>query len=48
MVVEQLQIKYYLEGNGKDAEKVGTLLQKVVTELRDDWMEATKNGLRAP
>lgn len=48
VVVERLQIKYYLEGNGTDAGEVGMLLQKVSTELRDDWMEATKNGLGVP
>lgn len=48
VVVERLQIKYYLEGNGKDAGEVGKLLQKVVVELRDDWMEATKNNLGMP
>ena len=48
VVVKRLQIKYYLEGNGTDSGEVGMLLQKVSTELRDDWMEATKNGLEMP
>ncbi|KZT11445.1 uncharacterized protein LAESUDRAFT_720677 [Laetiporus sulphureus 93-53] len=39
------KIKYYLEGSGKDAEKVRSLLPKVVEELATEWMEAEKNGL---
>lgn len=42
------QIKYYLEGSGKDAMDVGSLLPKVVVELRDAWMEAEKNQLGIP
>lgn len=43
-----LQIKYYLEGSGKDSGIVRQLLPKVVTELRDVWMEADKNALGMP
>jgi len=42
------KIKYYLEGSGKDATIVAQLLPKVVTELGDEWMEASKNGLGRP
>jgi len=42
------KIKYYLEGSGKDAMDVGSLLPKVVVELRDAWMEAEKNQLGIP
>lgn len=42
------QIKYYLEGSGKDAARVATLLSRVVRELADDWMEADKNNLGIP
>lgn len=42
------QIKYYLEGSGKDAVTVGQLLPKVITELRDAWMEAERNHLEMP
>jgi hypothetical protein len=43
-----LQIKYYLEGSGKDAIDVARLLPEVVAELRDAWMEAKKNNLGMP
>ncbi|THH31766.1 hypothetical protein EUX98_g2427 [Antrodiella citrinella] len=42
------KIKYYLEGSGKDARAVGDLLPKVVTELANTWMEASKHGLGIP
>ncbi|KAL7283146.1 hypothetical protein ACG7TL_002572 [Trametes sanguinea] len=42
------KIKYYLEGNGKDAAAVEKLLRAVVQELSDVWMEADKNGLGKP
>jgi len=42
------KIKYYLEGSGKDAADVGSLLPEVVAELRDAWMEAEKNQLNIP
>ncbi|KAG6889788.1 hypothetical protein C0992_004206 [Termitomyces sp. T32_za158] len=39
------QIKYYLEGSGKNPHSVATLLPKVVAVLGDVWLEADKNGL---
>lgn len=42
------QIKYYLEGSGKDKGKVAELLPRVVAELGKEWMEAAKNGLGMP
>jgi len=42
------KIKYYLEGCGKDAESVSVLLQKVVTEIGDIWLEAGRHGLHRP
>jgi hypothetical protein len=42
------QIKYYLEGSGRDKERVAALLSQVVSELGRDWMEAEKNGLGMP
>jgi len=42
------KIKYYLEGNGADREHVMELLPRVVAHLRDDWMQAEKNGLKMP
>ncbi|EGO21670.1 hypothetical protein SERLADRAFT_440916 [Serpula lacrymans var. lacrymans S7.9] len=42
------KIKYYLEGNGKNAKEVGRLLPLVVRELGEVWMEATKNELGQP
>jgi phosphoglucomutase len=43
-----IQIKYYLEGNGNDAQAVADLLIKVVTELGDVWLEARKHNLGHP
>ncbi|CAL1703944.1 unnamed protein product [Somion occarium] len=37
------KIKYYLEGSGKDAASVGALLPRVVAELAEEWMEASKS-----
>ena len=42
------QIKYYLEGQGKDATSLTTLLGNVVHTLQEDWLEATKNKLLCP
>ncbi|KAH8117161.1 phosphoglucomutase 1 [Phellopilus nigrolimitatus] len=42
------KIKYYLEGSGRNIRKVEEIIPKVVTELRDVWMEAGKNGLHMP
>jgi len=42
------KIKYYLEGSGKDAKAVTQLLPKVIAELKEEWMEASKNGLCSP
>ncbi|TCD63890.1 Phosphoglucomutase-3 [Steccherinum ochraceum] len=42
------KIKYYLEGSGEDANAVSTLLPKVVAELAEAWMQASKNGLGIP
>jgi phosphomannomutase len=42
------KIKYYLEGNGPDPQAVADLLPKVVRELGEEWMEASKNGLGIP
>jgi len=39
------KIKYYLEGQGKDAASLTTLLGNVVRALQEDWLEATKNNL---
>ncbi|KAG6816941.1 hypothetical protein H0H87_001456 [Tephrocybe sp. NHM501043] len=40
-----MQIKYYLEGSGQDAETVTKLLPRVVAELGHVWLEAEKHGL---
>lgn len=42
------KIKYYLEGQGSDRERIGMVLQNVVSELREDWMETKQHGLREP
>lgn len=42
------KIKYYLEGKGKDAALVPTLLGQVIRALQEDWLEATKNNLLRP
>jgi phosphoglucomutase len=39
------QIKYYLEGSGRDQQAVKDLLVKVTEELGDVWLEADKWGL---
>ena len=39
------KIKYYLEGQGSDRKKIGIILQNVVAEIREGWMEAKKHGL---
>ena len=46
--VHLIQIKYYLEGSGKDPEAVKQLLPRVVSELANVWMEAEKNDLGRP
>lgn len=43
-----IQIKYYLEGSGKDKVKVVELLPRVVAELNGEWMEAARNRLGTP
>ncbi|KAJ8078389.1 Glucose 1,6-bisphosphate synthase [Marasmius tenuissimus] len=42
------KIKYYLEGSGKDQNVIARLLEQVVEELGDVWMEAEKNNLSKP
>ncbi|KIM33579.1 hypothetical protein M408DRAFT_326264 [Serendipita vermifera MAFF 305830] len=42
------KIKYYLEGQGTDRKRIGTILQNVVAELREGWMEAKRHGLQEP
>ncbi|KAJ3854843.1 hypothetical protein EV368DRAFT_35994 [Lentinula lateritia] len=41
-------VKYYLEGNGTDDQVVLELLARVVSELGDDWMQASKYDLSHP
>lgn len=43
-----MQIKYYLEGSGKDSEIVSELLLRVVSELGSDWMQAPVYNLGHP
>jgi uncharacterized protein YoxC len=43
-----IKIKYYLEGNGDDMQAVAALLDKVITELGDVWLEAGKHNLGYP
>ena len=45
---EEFQIKYYLEGSGKDAVVVSELLPRVVEELAVEWMQAQIHGLGRP
>lgn len=40
------QIKYYLEGSGPSVAQVEDRLAKVVEELKNEWMEVEKNGLK--
>ncbi|TFY70333.1 hypothetical protein EVG20_g2671 [Dentipellis fragilis] len=40
------KIKYYLEGNGKDAALVDHILQNVIRELGDSWLEKKLFGLQ--
>jgi len=42
------KIKYYLEGQGKNATSLTTLLEKVVHTLREEWLQATENNLSRP
>lgn len=42
------KIKFYLEGSGSDVTRLKAILPKVISELRDVWMEADKNGLKMP
>jgi len=42
------QIKYYLEGSGKDRDTVQETLKEVVRELGDAWMQADLNKLGRP
>ena len=42
------QIKYYLEGSGRDRQAVHDLLGRVVNDLAAVWMNATENGLGRP
>jgi predicted secreted protein len=46
--LDVLQIKYYLEGSGRDSEQVTKTLTRVVEELGDVWMEVVKNKLVVP
>lgn len=39
------QIKYYVEGSGREEGEVSGLLVRVVEELGKVWMEDEKNGL---
>lgn len=39
------QIKYYVEGSGREEGEVIGLLGRVVEELGEVWMEDEKNGL---
>lgn len=39
------QIKYYVEGSGREEGEVSGLLVRVVEELGQVWMEDEKNGL---
>lgn len=42
------KIKYYLEGQSKDAESLKNLLGRVVRALLEDWLEASTNDLLNP
>jgi len=39
------KIKLYLEGCGADTRTTSTLLQQVLDELAQDWLQIDKNGL---
>jgi len=39
------QIKYYLEGSGKDSQKVADILLKAVADISANWMQATEYNL---
>ncbi|PPQ90139.1 hypothetical protein CVT25_012308 [Psilocybe cyanescens] len=40
-----LQIKYYLEGSGKDAQLVGRLLLEAIAEISSQWFQADKYNI---
>ncbi|KIM48987.1 hypothetical protein M413DRAFT_438147 [Hebeloma cylindrosporum] len=40
------KIKYYLEGSGKDAKTVDSLLSKAVADISENWVQANKHGIR--
>jgi len=40
-----MQIKYYLEGSGRDVQAIQVLLVRIIQELGDIWFEADKWGL---
>jgi len=42
------KIKYYLEGSGRNPHGLSALLTQVALELKEVWMEASKNGLYSP
>jgi len=42
------KIKYYLEGSGRNPADLSVLLEQVVSELKEVWMEASKNDLQSP
>jgi len=42
------KIKYYLEGQGSDRERIAGILQDVVKELREGWMQAQLHSLQEP
>lgn len=42
------QIKYYLEGSGKDRDMVQEILKEVGQELGDAWMQTDLNKLGRP
>lgn len=48
MTVCSFQIKYYLEGSGKNASTVQEVLQRVIVELGSEWMQSEKNNLGIP
>jgi hypothetical protein len=41
-----LQIKYYLEGNGKHVRTVDSLLSKAVADISENWIQADKYNMR--
>ena len=48
MISATRQIKYYLEGSGKDRDTVQEILKEVVQELGDVWMQTDLNKLGRP